>query len=173
MRRTVVTFLTLLVLWAIVSQLNHALASAHVYLFAGGLFVTYATLALPLRSGLAAVFLGGLICDATTPVAFGLHAVLFSAAHYVIFRVRDRVPRDETVARVVIALLVNLVLFLVFSFLEVSRLPVPAEAWPRIGCDLICSQVFLTLVAPWFFALQERALELAHVPPVAQNRAYG
>jgi rod shape-determining protein MreD len=91
----------------------------------------------------------------------------------VIFRVRDRVPRDETVARVVIALLANLVLFLVFSFLEVSRLPAPAAVWPRIGCDLICSQIFLTLVAPWFFALQEQALALARVPPAEHDRAFG
>lgn len=172
MRRTLVTFLTLLVLWAVVSQLNHALAPAHVYLFGAGLFVTYAALALPLRAGLTAVFLGGLMCDAATPVPFGFHALLFSTAHYALFRVRDRVPRDETVARVVIALLTNLVLFLVFSFLEVSRLPAPAEVWPRIGIDLICSQIFLVLVAPWFFALQEQALVLARVPPTDHDRSF-
>lgn len=173
MRRTAVTFLTLVLLWLVVSAANHALAPWHVYLSVGGLFVTYAALALPLRAGLAAVFLAGLVCDAAVPVAFGLHALLFSAAHYALFRIRDRVPRDDTVSRVVIALLTNLVLFLVFSFIEVSRLPVPGAVWPRIACDLICSQVFLTLVAPWFFALQERSLALARVSPAPTNRVFG
>ncbi|HWA87518.1 MAG TPA: rod shape-determining protein MreD [Opitutus sp.] len=173
MRRTLVIFLSLVLLWLVVSQFNHALSTLHIYLSIGGLFVTYAALALPLRAGLAAVFLGGLVCDAATPVAFGLHALLFSAAHYALFRVRDRVPRDETVARVVIALLANLALFLVFSFLEVSRLPEPAAVWPRIAFDLICSQVFLTVIAPWFFALQERALALARVSPDEHDRAFG
>ncbi|HVU23564.1 MAG TPA: hypothetical protein VHE13_05510 [Opitutus sp.] len=173
MRQALVTFLTLVLLWLAVAHCNHALAPLHVYLSVGGLFVTYAALALPLRTGLAAVFLGGLVCDAAIPVPFGLHALLFAAAHYALFRVRDRVPRDDTVARVVIALLTNLALFLVFAFLEASRLPDPAAVWPRVGCDLICSQVFLTLIAPWFFALQERALELARVSPAATNRVYG
>ena len=69
--------------------------------------------------------------------------------------------RDETVARVIIALLTNLTLFLVFSFLQISRLPQPAVAWPRIIFDLVCSQVVLALIAPWFFALQTAALRLA------------
>ena len=172
MRRALVTFLTLVLLWLVVAQCNHTLAPVHIYLSVGGLFVTYAALALPLRAGLAAVFLGGLVCDAAVPVAFGLHALLFSTAHYALFRVRDRVPRDETVARVVIALLTNLALFLVFSFLEVSRLPAPGAVWPRIAFDLICSQIFLTLIAPWFFALQERALELARVAPAPSNRVF-
>jgi hypothetical protein len=39
-------------------------------------------------------------------------------------------------------------------------LPAPAAAWPRQIADLVCSQVFLALIAPWFFALQHRALAL-------------
>ena len=42
-----------------------------------------------------------------------------------------------------------------------SPSPAPAAAWPRLIADLACSQVFLALVAPWFFALQLRALTLA------------
>ena len=58
MRRTLVTFLTLLLLWAVVAQVNHVL-DGHVYLFLGGLFVAYAALQLPLRDGLTAVLLAG------------------------------------------------------------------------------------------------------------------
>jgi rod shape-determining protein MreD len=163
MRRTVVTFLTLLLLWVILAQVNHLLGPLHVYLFAGGLFVAYAALVLPWRDGLAAVLLAGLLCDAGSPVRLGTHLLLFAAAHAVVFNIRDRVPRDETVARVIVALLVNLGLFLALSFVLVGRGPAPAEVWPRLILDLVCSQVFLALLAPWFFALQARTLVLTRV----------
>jgi len=160
-RRWLIIFATLLLLWVLVAQVNHYLAVWRVYLFVGGLYVTYAALQLPLRSGLAATLLGGLLCDANSPVPPGTHTLLFAAAHAVLFHVRDRVPRDETVTRVILALLANLALFLVFSFLLIGLSPVPAAIWPRLIFDLACSQVFLALIAPWFFALQGRAQELA------------
>lgn len=160
MRRALVTFATLFLLWTMVSQLNHSLASLRIYLWVGGLFITHAALHLPLRSGLAASLLGGLLLDSVSPVAFGTHTLLFAIGHCLIFNIRDRLPREEATARVVIALFANLALFLVFSFLLIHRGPAPAAAWPRVVFDLICSQVFLTLVASWFFALQARALEL-------------
>lgn len=161
MLRTLAISLTLLVLWALVSQLNHELAGWHVYLFTGGLTIAYAALVLPQREGLAAVVLAGLLADSTTPVAFGAHTLLFAMAHTVLFNARDRVPRDETAPRVIVALLANLALFLVFSFIQIGRLPSPASAWPRLIFDLLCSQVFLAVIAPWFFALQEQSIVLA------------
>lgn len=161
MRRTAVLFATLLLLWLIVRELNHALAPLHIYLWTGALFVTFAAISLPLRAGLTVSLLGGLICDATTPVAFGLHSLLFAATHVVLYNLRDRVPREETAGQVLIALFSNLALFLVFSFFQLSRLPAPAEVWPRLLSDLLCSQVIVALIAPWFFALQARSLVLA------------
>jgi rod shape-determining protein MreD len=163
MRHTLVVFLTLLVLWVIIAQVNHALAGFHVYVFAGGLFVAYAALALPLRAGLAAVLLGGLLCDASAPVPFGTHLFLFAVAHAIVFHIRDRVPRDETVARIIITLLANLGLFLALSFALVSRNPSPAVLWPRLIIDLIVSQLLIALIAPWFFALQARSLIVARI----------
>jgi len=161
MRRTLVIFLTLLLLWTLVTELNHALTGLRVYLFVGGLFVTYAALMLPLGVGLAASLLGGLLFDATTPVWFGTHVLLFAAAHVVVFHLRTRLPREDTVARVVAALLANLAIFLLFSFSQIGQSPSPSAAWQRLIADLVSSQVFLALVAPWFFALQARALVLA------------
>jgi rod shape-determining protein MreD len=164
MRRTLVLTAALLVLWTVISQANHVLAGFHVYLFLGGLYVAYAALTQPLRPGLAASILGGLLCDAAAPGAlFGLHALLFAAAHLGVYQVRDRVPRDETVSRVVVALLANLALLLVFSFSQIHRSPAPAALWIRLLADLVASQVLLALVAPWFFALQARALVLTRV----------
>ncbi|HVU32455.1 MAG TPA: hypothetical protein VHE61_03410 [Opitutaceae bacterium] len=163
MRRTLTLFLSLLVLWTVVTQLNHALTSMHIYLFTGALFVTFAALTQPFGSGFWASALAGLVFDANTPVAFGTHLLLFGATHVVLFRLRDRVPRNDTFTRVSVAVLANLVLFLVFSFVETIHSPAPAANWPRLLMDLVCSQVFLALVAPWAFALQARALEIARV----------
>src|SRR4051812_44055822 len=161
MRRTLTLFVTLVILWMLVAQLNHVLTAVHVYVFVGSLYVCHAALHQPLRPGLAATILGGLICDANAPVEiFGTHMLLFAAAHVTVFHLRDRVPRDDTIGRVLVALLTNLALFLAFSFSQIGRTPVPAIVWPRLLADLVCSQVLLTLIAPWFFALQGRALIL-------------
>src|SRR5262245_16973528 len=161
MRRTLVLFATLLILWTILAQANHALAAWRVYLFGGALFVAYAALTQPPRAGLAASLLGGLACDANSPVIFGTHTLLFAATHFTLFHVRERVPRDDNLAAITVVLLANLALFLVFSFLQIHRSPTPAAIWPRLIADLVCSQVFLAVVTPWFFALQARALVLA------------
>lgn len=160
-RRWLVLFLTLGLLWLLLAQVNHHLAGWRIHLFAGGLYVTYAALQLPLRPGLVACLLAGLLCDANSQVVPGTHVLLFAAGHAVLFHLRDRLPRDQTAGCVIIALLANLALFLVFSFLLIGRAPVPAAIWPRLIFDLVCSQVFIALAAPWFFALQARAFGLA------------
>ena len=182
MRRTLALFAPLVVLSALVAQLNHVLTDVRVYLFVGSLFVVFAALTQPLAAGLAAAILAGLMCDATAPLWFdpmmsvgwslkssallGLahaHTVLFALAHIVVYNVRDRIPRNDTIGRIVVALLANLGLFLAFSFMHIVHSPAPGAVWPRLIADLVCSQVFLTLVAPWFFALQAQALVFARV----------
>lgn len=160
-RRFLTLCFTLLLLWALVAQLNDALSSLRVYLFPAALFVAYSALTQPLRSGLFASCVGGLLCDANAPVAFGSHLLLFAVAHVILHHLRDRVPRDDNIAAIIVALLTNLALFLVFSIAQIHRSPAPAAVWPRLIVDLLCSQVFLVLVTPWFFALQARALELS------------
>jgi len=163
MRRTFTLFATLVLLWTVLAQVNHALAAWRIYLFGGGLFVAFTALTQPRRSGFAAIVLGGLVCDANTPVAFGTHTLLFAAAHLTLFHVHERVPRDDNLTAIAVVLLTNLALFLVFSFLQIHDSPAPAAMWPRLITDLLCSQVFLALITPWFFALQARALLLARV----------
>lgn len=164
LRRTLVLSATLLLLWGVVAEVNHLLSGLRVFLSVGALYVAFVALAQPFRAGLIISAIGGLICDANAPTAvFGLHTLLFVAAHAVLFHLRDRIPRDDTISRVIIALLANLALFLLLSFSQIHRSPSPAAAWPRLFVDLVCSQVILTLIAPWFFALQTRALILAGV----------
>lgn len=163
MRRIAVTFLTLLLLWTLTTQLSDLLSGLHVYLFAGGLFVAYAALMLPLRDGLVASSLGGLLHDSASPGYFGTSLILFGTAHVIVYHLRDRMPREQTAVRVLVALFANLGIFLLFSLIQIRHAPVPSATWPRLGGDLLCSQIFVVLVAPWFFALQTRALVLVGV----------
>jgi rod shape-determining protein MreD len=164
MRRTLILLASLVLLWAMVAVLNDALSGHRMYVFAGGLFVAYAALHQPRRAGLTAVMLAGLVCDAHAPITFGTHLLLFAAGHLTLFHLRERVPRDDNIAAVVVVLFTNLTLFLVFSFSQIHASPAPAAVWPRLLSDLLWSQIFLTLVTPWFFALQAGGMALARVP---------
>ncbi len=169
MRGAAVLFLTLYLLRALVAEANSSLSGLHIWVFAGGLFVTYSALRFPLRQGLPVSILGGLLCDAAAPVPFGTHAGLFAIAHVVVYNVRERLQRDETAVRVAVALLVNLAAFLCLTFASLGRLPAGATVWPRLLSDLAWSEVAVALAAPWFFALQAGALQLARAIPARSS----
>ncbi|MBP7143497.1 MAG: rod shape-determining protein MreD [Opitutaceae bacterium] len=160
MRRSLTLFATLFLLWAISAQINHYLSGLHVSLFLGGLCVVFAALRLNRNEGLLTSFATGLLFDATSPLWFGCHALLFATAHIVVFRFRSRVPRDETLIPIVIGLLANLGIHLGVSFVALHDLPPGVNPWPRLLADLLFSQIALVLVAPWFLRLQERSLEI-------------
>jgi cell shape-determining protein MreD len=160
-RRTLVLVACGYVLWLIVAQANHYLAPARLYIWVGGLFVTFAALRLPPQEGLGGSFLIGLVLDAVTPVPFGLHAFLFGVAHLVLVRLRHRLAGDVTLVAVTVALLTNLALFLVFTVTRINELPETKASGLRLLMDLITSQCGLVVLAPWYFALQTRALEIA------------
>jgi rod shape-determining protein MreD len=160
MRKSLAIFLVQLFGVFLVSQANHVLAGLHIHFFVGGLVILYSALVLPFRAGLAASFATGCVCDAYAPIPFGTHALLFAVAHTIVFHLRDRLPRDDTAGRVIIALLTNLGLFLALSFILIGRAPDPSSAWLRLVADLIASQAFLALIGPWFFALQEHTIEV-------------
>ncbi|HEY9248583.1 MAG TPA: hypothetical protein VIO38_05610 [Rariglobus sp.] len=160
-RRVLILSAASLLLALLLGQLNHLLAPWQIHVWCGGLFVAFVALRLGYRTGAAAAFIAGLLLDAGEPVAFGTQGFLFLAAHAVIFTVRARAPREENVVGVVFALIANLGLFLGLSFLRIDATPEPAAAWMRSFADLLVSQIVLTLIAPWFFAVQTRLLELA------------
>lgn len=166
MRRAAAVFLSLLLLRFLVAQANHELAPVRVSVFLGGLFVVFAALRLERGEGLAAVLGAGLLHDAAAPVTFGLHTLLFAAAHTFVYHVRHRVHREETAVGVVAALLANLGILLALA-LVLARVAHPrADLWPRVLGDLLLSQIVLAAVAPWFLALQGRFLELADRRPL-------
>ncbi|HEX2100095.1 MAG TPA: hypothetical protein VHF69_05510 [Candidatus Synoicihabitans sp.] len=159
LRRTLVIIGCGLILLQIIAQLNHAIAPARMYVWIGGLLITFAGLRLPAQEGFNACFVLGLFMDATSPTPFGLLAFLFGIAHLILVRVRHRVAGDETLVALMIALLVNLALFVALTFTRLADLANAAATGVRLLADLVISQAVLALAAPWYFALQGRALE--------------
>lgn len=149
-----------LLLALVLGQLNHYLSVWQLHVWCGGLFVTFVALRLGYGTGAIAAFIAGLLLDAGQPVAFGTQAFLFLAAHAVVFTIRARAPRDATIVGVMIALLANLGLFLALSFLRIDPAIKAEQSWLRVFADLLLSQIVLALIAPWFFAVQTRLLQL-------------
>lgn len=164
--RWLIVTLANLVLWWLVGLANHYLAGLmSVYVYVGGLFIAYGALRLDPKHGLIATILTALLFDSVEPVPFGTSLFLFTLVHVTILYGRHRFPREGAVFAVVVALLANLFLFIALSFLLVGANPRPANAWLRIFMDLFISQAVITLIAPWFIALQDRAMELAQIHP--------
>lgn len=162
MRRRVLTLTVaaLLMCW-LLGQLNHYLAVWQIQAWCGGLLVAFSGLRMGYRTGAASAFVAGLLMDAGAPVPFGTQALLLLAGHAVVFTVRNRAPREETIVGVVVALVANLGLFMALCFLRLDTSVAPAESWMRAFADLLVSQLAIAVVAPWFFALQSRLLAVS------------
>jgi|UniRef100_UPI004049F680 rod shape-determining protein MreD len=159
-RQWLLTFLSLLLLWVVITQLNHYLAIWHFHIFVGALFIAFSAMRLPVRGGLMITVLAGLLWDANTPVPFGSHMLLFAIAHVLIFKVRFRIPAEHSNTQVAVALVTNFGLFVALAIIAVINSPMVALMWPRMLFDILLSQILLVLIGPWFLALQSRILEI-------------
>ncbi len=160
LKPNLITFLTQLLLWALLSQINHYLAVWHLYIFAGSLFVTLTALRLPLRNGIYATLFAGLLCDANTPVPFGTHMLLFGLTHALVVKIRASIPGEQTTMQVIIAFVANIALYLALTIILAAGPLQLGPVLPRLLWDLLVSQLVLLLIAPWFFSLQTSLLGL-------------
>ena len=142
----------------LVRGLNHHLAPWQLHLSVGGLLIALAALRLHPRAALACAFAIGLGLDSLTPVPFGENALLLLTATALVLGVRHRIPRDELPVGIAVAIIVNLLLLLARTLLHSSDWPDPSAGWLRIFADLVASQLFIAVIAPWFFALQRHSL---------------
>jgi cell shape-determining protein MreD len=165
MRRFSMLALSLALLECVVLAVNDAASGWHLSVFTGGLFVVYAALELPFFPGMAAALFAGFLCDAQSPLPFGAEAFLFGAAHACVFSLRPRLPRADITTETFVAVLANLGLFLALSAVCMGSTPALSHSAPHLLIDLLVSQVFVALIAPWFFALQEQMLAWAGTGP--------
>ncbi len=162
-RRTAVVFVCGLLLATLSALFNHSLAAWGLSVWLGGLFVAFPALRLAPQQGFNACFLIGLLVDAGSPLPFGLFAMFFAVAHLVIVRLRNRFAVTQILLGTIVALITNLVLYVLVTFVVLARAPDAPFSGLRLLTDLILSQATIALIAPWFFALQEKALFIARV----------
>lgn len=158
MIRLTAIFLAQYLLWFIAGMLNHSLAVWQVYLFTGGLFVTYLALYAGPTEGLVAALLNGFLFDAASPVPFGQHALLFAVVFTILQRLRSRLAYGLLTVQIAAAVIVNLVLFVAKCLLQHDRMLPLSYVVPRLFWDAALSSVLLALVVPWAFALQDKVL---------------
>jgi cell shape-determining protein MreD len=159
-------------LQTLAGQFNHAIAPFALTIDLGGLLIALAGLRLAFGPALAVAFITGLWVDASAPVAFGQHAFLYGLAVCLVYKLRDRLPREETFVGVVAAMFINLGFCVVAGFLNLDSLPDPASGTLRLLADLVASQLVTALISPWFFALQLQSLRLAGASPATIVRRY-
>lgn len=157
-RQYVVVSVTALGLALLVRVCNHHLAPLHVSLGVGGLLITYAALRLHAKAAMSAAFTIGLGLDAASPVPFGQNALLLLTAVCLVLGVRHRLPREELAVGIAVAVVINLFLLIVRTLAFADAWPDPSAGWLRVFSDLVASQVFVALIAPWFFSLQRHSL---------------
>jgi rod shape-determining protein MreD len=176
--RWLVVLLSNLLLWWLVGTANNYLSHfsflgmdyCSIHLYVGGLMVVYSALRLNNKHGWIAILLTGLMVDSLEPVPFGTSMVLFGLVLATLLYGRRRFPREGSIFSIVVALFANLFLVIALSFLMVGTNPRPGEVWLRIFVDLIASQFLILLITPWFLALQDRAMALAHTNPETGRR---
>ncbi|MDF9828315.1 hypothetical protein M2103_002420 [Ereboglobus sp. PH5-5] len=162
-RQPLVVIVCGILLWTITAQINHYLAVWHLNLFTGGLMVAHAALRFRSRVIWRITLPLGLWLDAASAVPFGMHAALFLLAGVIIHRVRGRTPRVDTASGVIAAVSANAILFVVIAIAFAIRGPVQTGVLFTLLVNLALSSAFVALIAPWYIALQTRALELAGI----------
>ena len=168
--RWLIVFLANVLLWWLVGLANNHLSTSSIHFYVGGLFVVYSALRLDHKHGLIAMVLTGLLVDAAEPVPYGTSMLLLGLVHATLVYGRRRFPREGAVFGIVVALLCNLFLVIVLSFLLVGTNPRPGSAWLRIFVDLLASQLLIAAITPWFLSLQDRAMELVSIHPETGRR---
>lgn len=158
--RWIIPFAANLVLIFIAREANHYLAHVGVSIVLAGLVLPVTALRLSQGPGLLVVVLTGLAMDALGPAAFGTSAAILAAALLVLRTLRHRLMREAMSTHIAVALLANLLLFVAQPMFAGSISAYAAPTPTRIVVDLVFSQLVLTALALWFFALQQRALVL-------------
>tara|TARA_B110000483_G_scaffold104527_1_gene127553 strand:- start:4177 stop:4716 length:540 start_codon:yes stop_codon:yes gene_type:complete len=169
-RRLIVMVVTGWILITLMRQTNHLLAPTGLSIWLGGLLIAFAALHLNPKTGFTACLIIGMMLDAWAPLGFGTHAVLFGAAQIIVVRIRRRFAASELTIGIIVALIINLILFVMITFIVIGRSHGGPISGVRLLTDLVVSQVVLALIAPWYFALQHRALSLVLNPRSLRGR---
>lgn len=163
--RWAVLFLSFLALWFFWQEVNHLLTPFHLSLYLGGLVITFGALRLPLYPGLLHSCLAAAWLDASAPTyTFGLGILVFALMHLILFSARRHLPQESPGWMVATALVANLLLFIFWSLYHYPQASVPGAYLWRSLADLLLSQISITVIAVWFFSLQNALLNICRMP---------
>ncbi len=169
---------TLLILFAngllyfVVNQVNESLAPFSIHISVEALFLLFPFFYLNTGQGLLIVLITAMFVDATLPVPFGVHVILYFGTFAFLLKMR-RVFRRENPRHVLLAALwSNFFIMLGLSFFTAGSLQNLSEFWFRFLCDLAFSQLVVLIVVGWWVNLQRKALLMWEIDVGAELQQY-
>lgn len=144
--------------YAIVRELNSALAGYSVHLTIDALFLLFPALYFPLFDGLIIVVITALLTDAWLPVPYGTSLYLFLIAYGLASLASSRMHRENKAQVIWLALSLNTGFMLVLTVLMAFLGPADLFYWIRNIFDAMFSLSVLALIAGWWVDLQRALL---------------
>lgn len=151
--------LSMWLLYIAMHLLNQLLAPFGIWLFIEGLFLVFPLLYLRLKHGLLCILLLGLLLDAGSAYPLGLRSTAYALTLLAFTPLRRRVRRENKLQATLVALGLNLCVFLfVFCGVIASQ---PQMSWPLAGralSDLLLSEAIVALAAMQWIHFQRQLL---------------
>lgn len=149
----------ILLFW-LTGMVNDALGPLGIQLSLGALYVIMPAVCLSHGWGVFLVFITGLMIDASLPVTFGFHAVIFAVAITLLHGFQPKLARAGLGQLILLALAFNTGFILIEGFLLADSLLGFGLYWLRLSTDILVSSLAIGIAGWWFFAW-ERWLLLA------------
>ncbi|MEM8550528.1 MAG: hypothetical protein AAGF10_07035 [Verrucomicrobiota bacterium] len=147
-------------LYALVGMINSTLAAYGLALSLGALYLILPAMCMRFGWGLLLVFVTGLLVDASLPIPFGFHAVIFAIAYAAIHGMQRNLSKAGMGQLILLAIGLNLLLMLLETFVLGRPLIGLSDFWLRIGSDMALSTLVLIPLGWWFLSWQRWLLSI-------------
>ena len=147
----------------LIGQVNTLLAPLALHVSVPIIYLVFSALYLRMSQTFAVAVISGFAVDATLPVAFGCHGVLFLLAYALILRIRLRLRRENHHHVIFLSLGANFLIFAGLTLTTGLHGLMMAHSLLRLGADLLLSQMLLAAITAPIVAAQRRLLLLFHI----------
>lgn len=152
--RFIILFVSNLLLFQLLQLVNQTLEIHGLTLYLDGLFLFMPAMVLRLRWALIQVAFLALWADASLPITFGFHLVLWSIATTALFYSRQGLRRVSRFHQSLACLLVTVVLLLLQGVILGGPYLLNPAYWQRLLADLVLSILLFFPVAYWFLSFE-------------------
>ena len=146
-------------LFFLINKLNHSISQYSLYFFLNGIYLIFAATNIRLKTGLFCSFITGLFLDSMFPYSFGLSTVCFIPLHFLLYKNRYKLHRDQNWHITLLAFAINLLLIAILFFSNSNGHLFELPYFIHCTTDLVISQILLILSAPWFFDFQRSTMQ--------------